>query len=61
MTSDPQKLVDFCFEVGLMIHTEEWFKGKTTDQVAEWIADQLEQCGFETTPVGASHGVLVKR
>lgn len=54
-----QKLVDICFEVALRIHAHpEIFTPKTTEEVATWVAQQLNQCGFPTTPVGASWGVL---
>lgn len=29
-----------------------------SDIAAEWVADQLRKCGFDTAPCGASWGVL---
>lgn len=63
-----QQLIDICFSVGLMLHDpcsreedkSSYFKGKSNEEVAEWIASQLEACGFPTKPMGSSWGVLVK-
>jgi len=30
------------------------------NEVAEWVADQLKQCGYPTKPCGMSWGVLEK-
>lgn len=53
-----QQLVDIMFEVAITIHTHPSFRAKTREEVAEWVAHQLKECGFETTPCGASWGVL---
>jgi len=57
-TSDRQLLIDICFEIGIMTATHEWFRGKTTEEVADWIRTKLSNCGFKTIPVGMSWGVL---
>ena len=57
--SREQKLIDLCFEIGLMISEPEYgFQNMSNDTKAEWIADQLRKCGFDTQPCGASWGVL---
>jgi hypothetical protein len=59
MKEDIQKLINICFEVGLQINSNKaWFKDKTTEETAIWIAGQLKKCGFPTKPVGASWGIL---
>lgn len=56
-----QKLIDICFQIGLAVHSNEWFfREKSSEQVAEWIATQLSECGFPTRPVGGSWGILEK-
>lgn len=56
--SNEQKLINIMFQIGLTIHNSEWFQGKTNEEVAEWIASQLRECGFDTQPMGCSWGVL---
>jgi len=46
------------FEIALMIHNHPYFQDKNNEKICEWIRDQLKQCGFETTPLGSSWGVL---
>lgn len=58
MKSNEQKLIDIIFEIGLMIHNNEWFNEKSNEEVAEWIREQLKICGFDTEPIGSSWGVL---
>ena len=59
--SDMQKLVDVCFEIGIVISDPKYDFGKQTqEQRAEWIARQLRLTGFDTTPCGGSWGVLKK-
>ena len=54
-----QKLVDLCFEIGIMISTQKYdFKKMSVEEKAEWIAEQLKIAGFKTQPMGASWGVL---
>jgi hypothetical protein len=42
-----------------MAATHEYFRGKSIQEVAEWTAGQLRDCGFPTVPCGMSWGVLV--
>ena len=59
--SREQKLVDLCFEMVLAVTSKahaDAFKVKTNEEKAEWVAKTLKECGFETTPCGASWGVL---
>lgn len=58
MKSNEQKLIDIMFEIGLMIHNNEWFNEKSNEEIAEWIREQLKMCGFDTKPIGSSWGVL---
>ena len=58
MKNNEQKLIDIIFEIGLMIHDNEWFNGKSNEEVAEWIREQLKLCGFDTKPIVSSWGVL---
>lgn len=55
---DDQKLIDICFQVGLVIHMHKMFDNMTNDEVAEWIATQLRTAGYDTKPRGSSYGVL---
>ena len=57
---DTQKLIDITFQIGLAIHNENFFKDKNKYDVAEWISQQLRECGFDTHPCGASWDVLEK-
>lgn len=56
-----QKLIDIMFQIGLTIHNNKWFKDKTDEEVANWIAEQLRKTGFDTIPMGSSWGVLYKQ
>ena len=58
MMYNEQKLIDIMFQIGLMIHNNSYFKNKTNEEVCAWIRSQLEQCGFETMPLGSSWGIL---
>lgn len=60
ITENERKLVDIMFQIGIAIQSSPYFADKTTDEVAEWIAGRLHDCGFETTPCGASWGYLTK-
>ena len=56
-----QKLVNIMFECVLLRHDphhREHFDSLTQEQMAEWVASQLKDCGFPTTPVGSLWGVL---
>jgi hypothetical protein len=57
--SKEQKLIDICFDLVLTYHNfPQSFVGKSQDDVAKWVSEQLRGCGFDTEPVGASWGVL---
>ena len=56
---DKQKLVDICFSCVILTHMErKSFEKMTREEIAEWTARQLRECGFDTSPCGASWGVL---
>jgi hypothetical protein len=54
--SREQTLVDIMFQIAMV--SAEHMHGKSSEEIATWVADQLRQCGFDTVPVGASWGVL---
>ena len=56
--TDQQTLIDLCFEIGIMIHTDKRLKKMSRDEIGEWIAEQLRMMGFDTHPVGSSWGML---
>ena len=58
MKNNEQKLIDIMFQVGLTIHQYESFQKMTKEEVAEWIAKQLRDCGYDTEPMGASWAIL---
>ncbi len=58
-TTEQQRLVNLCFSLVLAATSDKKFCKKSTEQKAEWVAEKLKNCGFETTPVGASWGVLI--
>ncbi len=38
----------------------EWAAKATTDEIADWVTDQLRQLGFEITePIGSTHGQML--
>lgn len=56
---EDQKLIDICFQIGIVISDPEYkFHKKTREERATWIAQQLAACGYPTVPCGASWGVL---
>ena len=57
-TEREQKLVDIMFQTALMIHKNKGFDEMNAEELTGWVARQLEQCGFPTTPVGSSWGKL---
>lgn len=60
-TEREQRLVKICFELAITLHTSgEYFKGKGIPYVAEWVAEQLNQCGYRNIPVGSSWGTLIE-
>lgn len=59
--SSEQQLIDIMFQVAYTIHDNPaTFEEMEVPQLMEWVAKQLRGCGFETTPMGASWGVLTK-
>ena len=54
------KLVSICFNLVLTATDPKcrFFRGKTNEQKAAWVAEQLDACGIKTTPMGASWGHL---
>lgn len=60
-TEREQKLVDLCFSLVLNYRTYQdnrLMKAKTQEEVAEWVAYNLRECGFFTIPMGMSWGIL---
>lgn len=61
-TDRERKLVDIMFQVGILLHQErKHFEGKSTEDVANWITNQLHQCGFPVHPLGSNWGYLTTR
>ncbi len=65
MIDREQKLIDIMFEVAqasyLMRRTLEErsdYYNSIRDEHMEWVAKQLEECGFPTVSMGMSWGVL---
>ena len=56
MQMNDQKLIDITFEIALV--AANYLHGKTNEEIAEWVAKQLRDCGFDTEPRGASWGIL---
>ena len=50
-----QKLVDICFAIAFSANS---MQRKSNEEIARWVAEQLRECGFDTTPVSSSWGVL---
>jgi hypothetical protein len=56
-----QKLVDICFEIGLLVNDPKYrskFRKLSQEELAQYVADQLNKCGFPTQPLGLSWGIL---
>ena len=61
-TDREQKLVDITFSIAMTMHMyPKSFKKLDNEGIAAWVAKQLDGCGFPTTPVGSSWGVLKSR
>ena len=61
MTSNTQKLVDIAFEIALtMKQNIHWVEKSSDEEIAQWVSKQLSKCGYQTIPLGASHGILKK-
>lgn len=58
MEQPEQKLIDIMFQIAFA--AAEHMHGRSMEEIAAWVADQLRQCGFPTTPVGSSWGYLDK-
>lgn len=60
-TAREQELVDLCFAIG-MTAAKGWQNSLKIEgeeqQVIDWIAKSLRDSGFNTQPMGSSHGVL---
>jgi len=55
-----QKLVDICFQVAMFVQDKRFnFHKMSQEELAEWVAKQLRECGFPTRPMGCSWGVLI--
>jgi hypothetical protein len=55
-TKREQELVDIAFQLAMV--AAEHMHGKSNEEIAEWVAHNLRECGYDTTPVGASWGYL---
>lgn len=54
-----QKLIDICFSIAFQIQSNrKYFDTISPEETMEWVAKQLEGCGFKTVPMGASWGIL---
>jgi hypothetical protein len=53
---DVQKMITISFQLAMV--SAEHMHGKDNYQIAEWVAEQLRVCGFDTEPCGASWGLL---
>lgn len=56
--SREQKLVDISFQIAMLIKSNESLQKKSNEELAEWMRNQYEGCGFPMKPIGASWGVL---
>lgn len=54
-----QKLVDIMFEMVYRVTQDHRDWKPTRDEAMEWVAYNLKECGFPTTPMGISWGVLI--
>ncbi len=57
--SREQQLIDLMFEMAVAFALADWHP--TREEAAAWVADKLNNCGFETRPMGSSWGVLVDK
>ena len=55
---DIQKLIDITFEVAMTVSSDRLLRRLNNQNLAKWVSGQLKACGIETTPCGASWGVL---
>lgn len=55
---DKQTLIDIVFETVMIVAKHKSFRKMSNQELAEWTAKQLKDCGFPTIPCGSSWGVL---
>ena len=61
--NEQQKLIDITFGMIMTMHDKAHrhiFNKMSQEELAAWVRKQLSGCGFETTQVGSSWGVLKK-
>ena len=56
--SREQKLIDIMFEIAMK--SAQSMHGKSNLEIANWVANTLDSCGFPTQLCGASWGVLIR-
>lgn len=56
MRSKEQRLIDIVFQIAFCAARS--MHGKSNEEIAAWVTQQLSICGFNTAPCGASWGVL---
>lgn len=56
VSAKEQKLVDACFELAIV--SARGNGDKSQEEIAAWTASNLRALGFDTAPMGSSHGVL---
>jgi hypothetical protein len=57
---EKQKLIDIAFELVIVANGWKDFQKKSREEIGEWVAKQLNGCGFRTHPIGSSWGVLIE-
>ena len=57
-TDSERKLASIAVELAIL--AAEYMADKTTQEVAEWAAGQLRECGFENIPRGMEWAYLTK-
>jgi len=62
--SNEQKLIDLCFTLAISVYLQRDYFEKHENNykqevIANWVAQELQECGFPTTPYGASWGILL--
>lgn len=59
-TEREQKLARIAFQLVLAATDDPVFCRRSTEQKAAWVAGQLKDCGFPTSPCGANWGRLIE-
>jgi len=54
--SKEQQLIDIMYQIAMT--SAQHLHGKSNEEIAKWVSEQLKHCGFDTEPRGASWGVL---